>query len=145
MKSYKVLIVIFLNFKFMIMSNVKFCIGCVLIFLLTISSQAQNKTDYFVGKWKVLTVGTPNGDATSIITLERKDGKLVGTMNGQGTTESIKFTNVEEKENAVTVYFTASGYDVYMVLEKKDENHVKGSMMDMFDVSGERVKEEATN
>jgi hypothetical protein len=64
-------------------------------------------------------------------------------MSGMGTTETIKFTNVEEKENSVTVYFNASGYDVYMTLEKKDDNHVTGSMMDMFDVSGERVTEEA--
>jgi hypothetical protein len=127
------------------MRKLSFVLTVFVLFLLAINANAEDTTSYFVGKWKVLTVGTPNGDATSIITLERKDGKLVGTMNGQGTTESIKFTNVEEKENSVTVYFTASGYDVYMVLEKKDENHVKGSMMDMFDVSGERVKEEATN
>lgn len=126
------------------MRKLSFVLTVFVLFLVTVNANAGDTTSYFVGKWKVLTVGTPNGDATSIITLERKDGKLTGTMNSQGTTESIKFTNVEEKENSVTVYFSASGYDVYMVLEKKDENHVKGSMMDMFDVSGERVKEEAT-
>lgn len=127
------------------MKNFRFILTVIILFVFSIISNAQDSKNFFIGKWKVLTVGTPNGDATSIITLERKDGKLTGTMNSEGATESIKFTNVEEKENAVTVYFTASGYDVYMVLEIKDENHVKGSMMDMFDVSGERVKEEATN
>jgi hypothetical protein len=37
------------------------------------------------------------------------------------------------------LYFSASGYDLYMILEKKDENHVKGREMDMFDVTGERA------
>lgn len=123
------------------MRKLSFVLTVFVLFLFAINSNAQDASSFFVGKWKVLTVGTPNGDATSIITLERKDGKLTGTMNSEGATESIKFTNVEEKENTVTVYFSASGYDVYMVLEKKDENHVTGSMMDMFDVSGERVVE----
>jgi hypothetical protein len=125
------------------MRKLSFVLTVFVLFLLSLNSNAQDTKNFFVGKWKVLTVGTPNGDATSIVTLEQKDGKLTGDMSGMGTTETIKFTNVEEKENSVTVYFNASGYDVYMTLEKKDDNHVTGSMMDMFDVSGERVTEEA--
>lgn len=116
------------------------CVFTILVlFLLAVNANAQDANSFFIGKWKVLTVGTPNGDSKSIVTLERKDGKLTGTMASEGAPEAIKFTNVEEKENSVTVYFSASGYDVYMTLEKKDDTHVKGSMMDMFDVSGERV------
>jgi hypothetical protein len=125
------------------MRKLSFILTVIVLFLMSLQSNAQDTKNFFVGKWKVLTVGTPNGDATSIVTLEQKDGKLTGNMSGMGTTETITFTNVEEKENSVTVYFSASGYDVYMVLEKKDDNHVTGSMMDMFDVSGERVTEEA--
>lgn len=121
------------------------CVFTILVlFLLAVNANAQDANSFFVGKWKVLTVGTPNGDSKSIVTLERKDGKLTGNMSAEGTTEVIKFANVEEKENTVTVYFSASGYDVYMTLEKKDDNHVKGSMMDMFDVSGERIIENTT-
>jgi len=120
------------------MRKLSFILTVVVLFLLSFQSKAEDSKNFFVGKWKVLTVGTPNGDSTSFVTLDRKDGKLSGNMSGIGT-EEIKFTNVEEKENSVTVYFTASGYDVYMLLEKKDDNHVTGSMMDMFDVSGERV------
>jgi hypothetical protein len=125
------------------MRKLSFILTVIVLFLMSLQSNAQDTKNFFVGKWKVLTVGTPNGDATSFVTLEQKDGKLTGNMSGMGTTETITFTNVEEKENSVTVYFSASGYDVYMVLEKKDDNHVTGSMMDMFDVSGERVTEEA--
>lgn len=123
------------------MRKLSFILVVFALFFGNLVANAQSSENFFVGKWKVLTVGTPNGDAKSIVSLERKDGKLTGTMANEGAGETIKFTNVEEKDNSVTVYFSASGYDVYMVLEKKDDNHVKGSMMDMFDVSGERVIE----
>jgi len=126
------------------MRKLSFVLTVFVLFLLAINSNAQDTKSFFVGKWKVLTQGTPNGDATSIVAFERIDGKLTGIMSSQGSNESTKFTNVEEKENTVTMYFNAGGYDVYMVLEKKDENHVTGSMMDMFDISGERVIESAT-
>ena len=125
------------------MKKLSLVLVVIALFLGSLVANAQSSENFFVGKWKVLTVGTPNGDAKSTVSLERKDGKLTGTMASEGASETIKFTNVEEKENSVTVYFSASGYDVYMVLDKKDENHVTGSMMDMFDVSGERVLEGA--
>jgi len=111
--------------------------------LLSFGANAQAKTgaDYFVGKWNVLVVGTPNGDAKMLVTLEQKDGKLTGTLSNPGQGEPTKFSNVEVKENSVTVYFTSSGYDVYLMLEKKDDNKVAGSMMDMFDATGDRVIE----
>lgn len=112
--------------------------------LLSISVNAQTKTgaDYFVGKWNVLVVGTPNGDAKMLVTLEQVDGKLTGNLSNPGQGEPTKFSNVEVKENSVTVYFTSSGYDVYLFLEKKDDNMVEGSMMDMFDATGARIVEE---
>lgn len=111
--------------------------------LLSISVNAQTKTgaDYFVGKWNVVVVGTPNGDAKMLVTLEQVDGKLTGNLSNPDQGESVKFSNVEVKENSVTVYFTSSGYDVYLMLEKKDDNKVAGTMMDMFDATGERVVE----
>jgi len=114
--------------------------------LLSIGTKAQTpSTDFFVGKWNVLVVGTPNGDAKMPVTLERVDGKLTGSLGNSDQPESVKFTNVEEKGNSVTLYFTSGGYDVYLFLEKKDENKVVGSMMDMFDATGERIIENAGN
>jgi hypothetical protein len=111
--------------------------------LLSVGANAQAKTgaDYFVGKWNVVVAGTPNGDAKMPVTLELKDGKLTGYMPAPDQGEPVKFSKVEEKENSVTVYFTSGGYDVYLMLEKKDENHVTGSLMDMFDATGDRVIE----
>ena len=115
------------------------------IFLLLISfnvhSQTTPATDYFAGKWSVIAEGTPNGDAKFLVALERKDGKLGGSILDPATgKETSKINKVEEKEKSVTVYFVGSGYDVYLLLEKKDDDHVTGSLMDMFDAKGERIK-----
>ncbi len=109
--------------------------------LIAISANAQ-ASDFFVGKWAILVKGTPNGDATSTFVFERVEGKLTGYTQSEGQTP-IEFSRVEEDGEEVTAYFTsASGYEVYLYIEKIDEDHVEGSMMDMFDCTGERVKEE---
>jgi hypothetical protein len=45
------------------------------------------------------------------------------------------------KDNEVTLYYTAQGTDVSIVLTKKDEDHVTGRAMGMFDAKGERIKQ----
>jgi len=115
---------------------------CSLVF--SIGAKAQASGDFFIGKWDVLSTGLPSGDAKSVVTFERKDGKLIGTMAEQGKPNVNVFRKVEEKENSVTAYFTASGYDVYIFLEKKDDNNVTGSLMDMFDCTGVRIVETKT-
>lgn len=83
--------------------------------------------------------GTPQGDAINAVVLERKDGKLTGTILSPGKAEAAKFSKVVEKDKSITAYFSASGYDVYLMLEKTDENNATGSMMDMFDAKATRV------
>jgi hypothetical protein len=118
------------------------------IFFLFLSFNAKAQTkpanDYYVGKWSVVVEGTPQGDGKMTVVLERKDGKLGGTIISKEATEPTKITKVEEKEKSVTLYFTANGYSVNLTLEKKDDDHVTGNMMDMFDAKGERVKENET-
>ena len=115
---------------------------CSLVF--SVGAKAQASGDYFIGKWNVLSTGLPSGDAKSVVTFERKDGKLIGTMAEEKKPNVNVFRKVEEKENSVTGYFTASGYDVYIYLEKKDANNVTGSLMDMFDCTGVRIVETKT-
>ena len=113
-------------------------IVCSVVF--SIGAKAQAPADYFAGKWSVLVTGTPKGDATFIVNLERKDGKFTGNLIDPATNKEIApFTKIEESEKNVTVYFTSETYNVYLFLEKKDDNHITGSMMDMFDATGERV------
>ena len=72
--------------------------------------------------------------------LDKNDTTLAGVIQDSVGTEMSKFSKVELKDNGVTVYFTAQGYDVYMTMNKKDEDHVTGSMMDMFDAEGTRAR-----
>lgn len=115
-----------------------------LFILVSVNVKAQDKkADFFVGKWDCLTVGTPGGDGKSSIVLKRNaQGKLEGALYSVTSTGNENpFSRVDEKEKSVTVYFKANGYDVYIYLEKVDDNHLTGSTMDMFDTTATRVLE----
>ncbi|QIA09147.1 hypothetical protein [Draconibacterium halophilum] len=106
------------------------------------NAQDQNSEQFFLGKWKIMSYGLPQGDAELLVTFEKKDGKLGGKIStGEENAEAMAFTKVELEENSITAYYTTQGYDVYFILEKEDGNKVKGTMMDMFDMEGEKVKE----
>jgi len=105
------------------------------------SASAQSGPDYFPGKWKVTVFGTPNGDAVMFFLLERKEGKLTGTVRDSTDKEMTKFSQIDEKEKNITVYFTAQGYDVNVYLEPVPADSVKGNLMGMFDTRGVRIKE----
>src|SRR5579872_3774100 len=98
-------------------------------------------TDYFPGKWNVVIMGTPNGDAKLTFALERKDGKLSGAVQDSTGKELTKITSIDEKDKTITAAFTIQSYDVTLTLEPIDDDHVKGSLMGMFDAKGVRVKE----
>jgi hypothetical protein len=114
-----------------------------LLLVLSLSANAQSKTgaDYFVGKWNVLIKGTPNGDARMFIILEQKDTTMTGSVQDSAGVEMSKISSIELKDTTVTVYFTAQGYDVNLVMDKNGDDHVIGNLMGMFDAEGDRVKE----
>jgi len=85
--------------------------------------------------------GLPNGDTKLFVNLEKKDTSLAGAILDSTKTEVARLSKVEKKGYTVTVYFTAQGYDVYIFMEKKDEDHITGNMLSMFDAVGDRVKE----
>ena len=115
------------------------------ISLLIISSNAQaqtkDSTTYFLGSWNVLVKGLPNGDTKMFVNLEKGDTTMTGAILDSMKTEVAKFSKVERSGFTVTVYFVAQGYDVTLFMEKKDEDHVTGNMLNMFDAVGDRVKE----
>jgi len=113
----------------------------VLSLFLCFNAAAQDAADYFAGAWKVEIIGTPSGDGKMILNLDRVDGKLQGGIIDTITyRQVVPFTSVDEKENSVSAYFSAEGYDVYITLVKKDDDNVTGNLLDMFDVTGKRVK-----
>lgn len=125
------------------MKTIKMIFAAALLILASVNVKAQDKADFFVGKWDCLTVGTPGGDGKSTIVLKRNgDGKLTGALYSVTSTGNENpFSRVDEKAKSVTVYFKANGYDVYIYLEKVDDNHLTGSTMDMFDTTATRVVE----
>ncbi len=123
------------------MKNLKLKLALILFVLMSIGMKAQDKPDYFVGKWSVLVVGTPNGDSKMPIALSLVDGKLQGGIEDGKGGFATKFDRVELKGNSVTVYFVGGGYNCYISLDKKDDSTAVGSLMDMFDATATRVVE----
>ena len=122
------------------MKKLSVFISALCIFFLSTGAMAQTGADYFAGKWNMLVKGLPNGDTKMLVILDKKDTTMTGVIQDSVGTEISKFSKVELKEQEVTVYFTAQGYDVYLLMTKKDDDHVTGSMMGMFDAEGIRAK-----
>ena len=114
----------------------------ILFLLLAVGTHAQTKTgaDFFAGKWKVLITGTPYGDLKRIYVLEKNGNTLTGVVQDSTGTEITKFSKVEVKDNEVTLYYQAMGNDVSITLIKKDDDHVAGTVLGMFDAKGDRIK-----
>ena len=123
------------------MRKVSVLLSIAVMLLAGLSLQAQTPEDYFTGDWKVVVIGTPNGDAEMIMHLERVEGKLKGELRGEEGGDPIKIDRIEEKENAISVYYFTAGYDVSMNFEKVDENNLKGSLLGMFTANGTRIVE----
>ena len=106
-------------------------------------STSISAPDFFAGKWELLIVGTPNGDAKLVTELTRKEGKLTGELkDATGKLEKpMPLTKVEDLADKLTLYFTTpDGYDVSIVLAKVDDSNLKGSTLDQFATTAVRVK-----
>jgi hypothetical protein len=116
----------------------------VFVFLLGISVAcfSQAPADFWVGKWELKVIGTPQGDSKFLADLTRKDGKLVGditTRDADSKEMKLEISNVEETEKKIIISFTAQGYNVSLDMDKVDDNNLKGTMMGMFDAVGVRL------
>lgn len=112
-----------------------------LLFLLNnVNAQSKAGAAYFAGTWNVLIKGTPQGDVTLAFVLDNKNDSISGVVKDTTGAEITKLSNVELKDDEITLYFSAQGYDLSLLLKKKDDDHVTGSLMSMFDAEGDRVK-----
>ena len=103
--------------------------------------RAQSTGNYFIGKWLITVIGTPNGDAKMTFIFDRKDGKLIGAVRDSTDKEVSKITQTDENNKTINAAFTINSNDVTLSLEPVDDDHVKGSVMGMFDAKGTRIKE----
>ena len=122
------------------MRKLTFILTVAMALFFGLNAKAQT-ADYFPGKWNVVIMGTPNGDAKLTFVLERKDGKLAGVVQDTTGKEMTKITQIDEKDKTMTAAFTIQSYDVTLTMEPVDDDHVKGSLMGMFEAKGVRVKE----
>jgi hypothetical protein len=124
------------------MKKASFFFAGLFFLLLSMNAKAQaTGGDYFTGKWSVLIKGTPNGDARMFVMLEKQDTTLAGNIKDSTGQLDTKIDKVELNGDKITLYFNTQGYDVNLEMDKKDDDHVTGSMMGMFDAEGERVKQ----
>ena len=114
------------------------------LFLISFTTQAQT-TDYFVGEWEVTIKDTPMGTISVVLTLERgEDGKLVGKFVDKASGVETKMNQITEQGTGLTLSFTAEGYgDLYLTLQRADDENVTGSLMDSFAVEGKRVAQKS--
>ncbi|MCF2496110.1 hypothetical protein [Dyadobacter chenhuakuii] len=123
------------------------CIAFVFLFLgfaINGFSQTAATNDFFLGKWEVLVVGTPDGDSKLVTELTRKDGKMTGELKDPTgkNPNALPISNIMEEGNKMTIFFEAQGTEVSLDLAKVDDDHLKGSVMNgMFDATAVRIKE----
>ncbi|HAK79458.1 MAG TPA: cytochrome C [Runella sp.] len=97
--------------------------------------------DFFAGNWETTFIGTPQGDAVMRLNLERKEGKLTGTIKPKtGDMPAETLEKVEEADGKIMIYFKMSGFNINVNLEKVDADNLKGSMMGMFTTKAIRIK-----
>ncbi|MBS2097489.1 hypothetical protein [Carboxylicivirga linearis] len=116
----------------------------VLIALTLTSGINAAESEVFVGKWEITIKDTPKGDAIIHVTLANEQGAWSGTMLGitEGDTEPSKFDRVEEEDGGLVMYWvTPDGYSVYLFIEEDGDDQIIGTMVDSFDVTGKRLKE----
>lgn len=102
----------------------------------------SNHSDFFVGKWNTMFIGTPQGDVKLLLDISRKDGNLVGHITpDMPDAETVQLDKIEETEKAITIYFNMMSYDLNVTLNKEGENNLSGTLMNMIDVTSERVIE----
>jgi hypothetical protein len=124
------------------MKQVNVLMTGIFLILFAMGARAQSKTgaDYFAGKWKLLVKGTPDGDSKMLFVFSKSDTAFTGIVQDTTGKEISKITKIDLSDTAMTVYFSTQGYDVDVLLIRKSDDHVAGSLMSMFQVEGDRVK-----
>jgi cytochrome c len=103
-------------------------------------AEAGSNADYFVGKWNAKMIGTPGGDVSIEMVIERNNGVLSGKMISEKM-GSQAFEKVEEiNAEKIKLSFSANGMNLNMELTKEDADNLKGKLMGMIEVKGNRVK-----
>lgn len=115
------------------------CLVVGLMLCLSATTFAQS-ADQFIGNWNLSISDTPQGNITVELSIDRVDGKLSGKFSQAGSSQATTISNITEKDNEITMYFFAEGYDLYLKLNRSEDDKISGYLIDQFPVKGERVK-----
>ena len=114
----------------------------VILIVIAAKVNAQTQTNYFIGKWDVLVKGLPQGDSHMKFNIADSAGTMKGALlDTTAAHKDIPLTKIEPDGDKITLYFSTQGYDVSLLLAKKDDDHATGSLMGMFDANAIRLKE----
>ena len=114
----------------------------VILIVIATKVNAQTQTNYFIGKWDVLVKGLPQGDTHMKFNIADSAGHMKGALlDTSAAHKDIPLTKIEPDGDKITLYFSTQGYDVSLLLAKKDDDHATGSLMGMFDANAVRLKE----
>jgi hypothetical protein len=114
----------------------------VILIMIATKVNAQTQTNYFIGKWDVLVKGLPNGDTHMKFNIADSAGHMKGALlDSTAAHKDTPLTKIEQDGDKITLYFSAQGYDVSLLLAKKDDHHATGSLMGMFDANAIRMKD----
>ena len=112
------------------------------VILVVIATKVNAQTNYFIGKWDVLVKGLPQGDTHMKFNIADSAGTMKGALlDTTAAHKDIPLTKIEQDGDKITLYFSTQGYDVNLLLTKKDDDHATGSLMGMFDADAVRLKE----
>lgn len=105
-------------------------------------SQTATPAEFYVGKWEMAILGTPNGDAKMPVEISLKEGKLSGEITNPEDPSGAKIpmSSIETEGGLLTVFFSMAGYDLSIAFTKVDDDNFKGKLMDMFESSMKRIK-----
>src|SRR3978361_417640 len=119
-------------------------INLMVVILVVIATKvnAQTQTNYFIGKWDVLVKGLPQGDTHMKFNIADSAGHMKGALlDTSAAHKDIPLTKIQPAGDKITLYFSTQGYDVNLLLTKKDDDRSTGSLMGMFDADAVRLKE----
>jgi hypothetical protein len=121
-----------LNFLFAVI----FC----LLLSTVLNGQTKSGYDFFAGGWKVFVGGTPMGDVKMVVSFEKINSQVKGSIQDSTGKQMFEVLSTEIDQQKASVNFMGSQGEVPLILEKKDDDHLTGNIMGMFDVEGVRIR-----
>ncbi|HOU02293.1 MAG: hypothetical protein GT600_10485 [Bacteroidales bacterium] len=104
-----------------------------MITLLPCKLSAQTNSaieDFFVGKWDIVVQGLTNYDINLSVDIKKIEGEIKGeiSMPSFGVT-GVELQGITIADSTLAVNTGAIGFDMPLILTKKDEKTLTGSLM----------------